>query len=253
MTGDKPFNIAASVRQRLLNIIRQTGDDANLVWTRYATERLLYRLSISEYAGEFILKGAMLFMAWTGRSYRPTIDMDLLGYGEDSSERLAEVFRNICAITVEPDGLEFIADSVKTTPIRKEQEYHGQRITMTSFLGKARIPIQVDIGFGDVVTPRAKNLSYPTILDFPPPIIRAYSPETVVAEKLQTMVTMGIINSRMKDFYDLFVLARDFVFDGVTLTRAIKATFKRRKTEISRETPVALTKEFSQDELKIIQ
>ena len=140
MTGDNPFNVAASVRQRLLNIIRQTGDDANLVWTSYATERLLYRLSISEYAGEFILKGAKLFMAWTGRSYRPTIDMDFLGYGEDSSERIAEVFRNVCAVIVDPDGLEFIADSVKTTPIRKEQEYHGQRVTMTAFLGKAPHP-----------------------------------------------------------------------------------------------------------------
>ena len=253
MTGDNPLNVAASVRQRLLNIIRRTGDDANLVWTRYATERLLYRLSISEYAGEFILKGAMLFMAWTGRSYRPTIDMDLLGYGEDSGDWLAEVFQNICTIAVEPDGLEFLADSVKTTPIRKEHEYHGQRITMTAFLGKARIPIQVDIGFGDVVTPRAKKISYPTILDFPAPIIWAYPRETVVAEKLQTMVTLGIVNSGMKDFYDLYVLARDFVFNGVTLTRAIKATFTRRKTEILGETPVSLTEEFSRDKLKIIQ
>lgn len=154
MTRDKPSNIAASVRQRLLNIIRETGDDANLVWTRYASERLLYRLSVSEYAGDFILKGAMLFTLWTGRLYRPTVDMDFIGLAKNSSERLAEVFRNVCAVEVEPDGLEFIADSVKAAPIREQHEYHGQRVTLMALLGKARIPIQVDVGFGDVVTPK---------------------------------------------------------------------------------------------------
>ena len=136
MTQDKPSNVAASVRQRLLKIIRETGDDANLVWTRYATERLLYRLSVSEYAGDFILKGAMLFMAWTGQLYRPTVDMDFLSYGVASGERLMGVFRNVCAIEVKPDGLEFDANSVKAAPIREEQEYQGQRVTLTAFLGK---------------------------------------------------------------------------------------------------------------------
>lgn len=253
MIQDKPSNVAASVRQRLLNIIRETGDDANLVWTRYATERLLYRLSISEYVGNFILKGAMLFTAWTGQPHRPTVDMDFLGHGVVSSERLADVFRNVCAIEVEPDGLEFDANSVEAAPIREEQVYQGQRVTLTAFLGKARILIQVDVGFGDVVTPRARIIIYPTLLDFSAPRIRAYPRETVVAEKLQAMVVLGIANSRMKDFYDLNVLARDFAFDGATLTRAIKATFKRRKTEIPHETPLALTEEFGRDDTKFVQ
>lgn len=253
MIKDKPSNVAASVRQRLLNIIRDTGDDPNLVWTRYATERLLYRLSVSQYAGDFILKGAMLFMVWTGETYRSTMDMDFLGHGDDSSQRLAEVFRKVCGVDVEPDGLVFDADTVATAPIRDEQEYQGQRVTLTAFLGKARIPVQVDVGFGDVVTPKAKKISYPTLLDFPAPSIRACPRETVIAEKFQAMVMLGIANSRMKDFYDLYVLARDFTFGGNTLVRAIKATFKRRKTEIPIEPPLALTDEFGRDEVKSVQ
>jgi predicted nucleotidyltransferase component of viral defense system len=253
MTKDKVSNVAASVRQRLLNIIHESGDDANLVWTRYATERLLYRLSVSEDARDFILKGAMLFMAWTGQSHRPTVDMDFLGRGENSSERLAEVFRNVCAFEVKTDGLEFDVNSVKAAPIREEGKYQGQRITLTAFLGKARIPIQVDVGFGDVVTPKARIISYPTLLDLPAPRIRTCPRETVVAEKLQAMVVLGIANSRMKDFYDLYVLAREFAFEGAILTRAIQATFKRRDTEIPRETPLALTEEFGRDGAKSAQ
>jgi len=253
MTKDGVSNVAASVRQRLLNIIHETGDDANLVWTRYATERLLYRLSVSEYANDFILKGAMLFMAWTGESYRPTVDMDFLGYCENSSERLAEVFRDVCAVKVAPDGLEFDPNSVKAAPIREEGKYQGQRIKLIAFLSKARIPIQVDVGFGDVITPKARIISYPTILDLPAPRIRTCPRETVVAEKLQAMVVLGIANSRLKDFYDLYVLAREFDFDGAILTRAIQATFRRRNTEIPHETPLALTEEFGRDEAKSVQ
>ncbi len=253
MTREKPSNLTASVRQRLLNITRETGDDPNLVWTRYATERLLYRLSVSEYAGDFILKGAMLFLVWTGKSYRPTVDMDLLGRGEGSIERLAEVFQNICNNDVVPDGLVFEADTVFVSPIREAQEYQGHRVTLTGFLGKARIPVQADVGFGDVVTPRAKKIRYPTLLDFPALNIRAYPRETVVAEKFQAMVVLGIANSRMKDFFDLYVLARDFTFDGNTLVRATKATFKRRKTDIPIEPPLALTDEFGHDDVKSVQ
>lgn len=253
MTEGKVLDVAASVRQRLLKIIRETGEDANQLWTRYAAERLLYRLSVSEYARDFILKGAMLFMAWTGQSYRPTVDMDFIGRGENSSERLVRVFRNVSAVEVEPDGLEFTANSVNAAPIREEQKYQGQRVTLTAFLGKARIPVQVDVGFGDVVTPKAGIISYPTLLDFPAPRIRACPRETVVAEKLQAAVVLGIANSRMKDFYDLYVLARDFSFDGGILTRAIQATFKQRNTEIPRETPLALTEEFGRDDTKSVQ
>lgn len=253
MTRGKPSNVAASVRQRLLNIIHETGEDSNIVWTRYATERLLYRLSISEYAGDFILKGAMLFRVWTGQSYRPTVDMDFLGQGEDSGERLERVFCNVCSIDVEPDGLIYDISTVEVVPIREEQEYQGQRITLTAFLGKARIPVQVDVGFGDVVTPRARKISYPTLLNYPAPNIRVYPRETVVAEKFQAMVILGIANSRMKDFYDLYILARDFDFNGSTLVQAIKATFMRRKTEIPIKPPLALTDEFGRDEMKSVQ
>jgi len=253
MSREKPSDVAASVRRRLLNIIQDTGDDPNLVWTRYAAERLLYRLSVSDHAGDFILKGAMLFTAWTGEMYRLTVDVDFLGRGDDSSERLARVFRDLCGMDVEPDGLVFDADTVKVAPIREEQEYGGRRVTLTAFLGKARIAVQVDVGFGDAVTPKAEKIIYPTLLDFPAPCIRAYPRETVVAEKFQAMVVLGIANSRMKDFYDLFVLARDFTFDGDILVRAIKATFKRRKTEIPVDPPLALTDEFGRDEAKSVQ
>jgi hypothetical protein len=232
MTFDQPSNIVASVRQRLLNIIRETGEDPNLVWTRYATERLLYRLSVSEHASQFILKGALLFLVWTGQSYRPTVDVDLLGKGDDSSERLTSLFRDVCNLDVAPDGLVFDAKIVNAAPIREEQEYNGQRIKLTAYLGKARIPMQVDVGFGDVVTPKAKKVAYPTLLDFPAPKITACPRETVIAEKFQAMVMLGIANSRMKDFYDVYVLARDFSFDGAVLRRAVVATFDRRKTGI---------------------
>jgi len=253
MTKGRPSNVAASVRQRLLNIIRETGDDPNFVWTRYAAERLLYRLSVSEHAGDFILKGAMLFLVWTGQSHRPTVDIDLLGHGEDSGERLVRVFRDVCGLDVEPDGLVFDTEGVAAMPIREQQEYQGRRVMLTAFLGKARIPLQIDVGFGDVVTPRAKTIKYPTLLGFPAPSIRACPRETVVAEKLQAMVMLGMANSRMKDFYDLSVLAQRFTFDGETLVKAMKATFRRRKTEIPPEPPLALTDEFARDAVKSVQ
>ncbi len=253
MTQDKPANIAASVRQRLLNISRETGDDPNHLLTRYATERLLYRLSVSQHAGDFVLKGAMLFMAWTGQLYRPTADVDFLGYGEDSSDRLVDVFRSVCRVQVEPDGLSFNADSVTASRIREEQEYQGQRVTLSALLGKALVHVQVDVGFGDVVTPGPVKILYPTLLDLPAPSVRACPPETVVAEKSQAMVMLGIANSRMKDFYDLWVLSRDFPFEGSTLVQAIQATFKRRLTDIPAKPPVALTEEFAKDAAKVAQ
>lgn len=185
--------------------------------------------------------------------YRPTGNIDFLRRGEDSSERLIRVFSDVCNFKVEPDGLEFNSDSVKAAPIQEEQEYQGQRVMLTAFLGKARITIQVDVGFGDVVIPKATEIYFPTPLDFPAPHIRTCTRETVAAEKLQAMVMLGIANSRMKDFYDLYVLAKDFDFDGFTLTKAIKATFKRCKTEIPSEIPLALTEEFGHNNMKSIQ
>jgi hypothetical protein len=248
-----PPSIAASVRQRLLQRIRETGEEAGSVWSRYAVERLLYRLSVSEHGKSFVLKGAALLLVWTGRPHRPTLDLDLLGHGEDSSERVRGVFRSVCRVEVVPDGLRFDADSVTAVPIRDIQDYGGQRVKLMAFLGKARIPMQVDIGFGDVVTPRPREIVYPTLLDFPAPRLRACPRETVVAEKLHAMVVLGIANSRMKDFYDLHVLASAFDFDGGTLARAIEATFGRRNTALPAETPLALTTEFGHDATKQTQ
>ncbi|MBW2059861.1 MAG: nucleotidyl transferase AbiEii/AbiGii toxin family protein [Deltaproteobacteria bacterium] len=249
----RPSNIAASVRQQLLNMIRESGEDPNLIWTRYAIERLLYRLSVSSHARNFVLKGAQLFLVWTGHLYRPTIDLDLLGRGESSSEYITELFREVCSIQVEFDGLVFDPESVKVASIREDQEYQGQRVALMASLGKARIPVQVDIGFGDVVTPKSEVVTYPTLLDSPPLRVLACPRETVVAEKFQAMVMLGIANSRMKDFYDQYVMARDFTFDGRTLAQAIRATFKRRKTDIPIEPPLSLTDEFGNDEVKLVQ
>jgi predicted nucleotidyltransferase component of viral defense system len=250
---EKRANLAASVHQRLLNISRKTGVDPNHIWGRFAIERLLYRLACSDHAGEFVLKGAMLFVAWTGKTYRPTYDLDLMGFGEGSAERVSSMFKKLCHLKVEPDGLVFDAESVRLEPIREDQEYHGQRVMLNAFLGKARIPVQVDIGFGDVVTPKPEEIDFPTLLDFPCPRIRACPRETVVAEKLHAMTVLGMTNSRMKDFHDLYVLARDFPFDGATLAKGIKATFKRRKTDVPAGTPLALAEEFERDAAKMVQ
>jgi len=202
-----------------------------------------------------ILCSKALNYSWcgTGNLYRPTADLDLSGRGESSPEYVGNLFRKVCSIQVKPDGLVFDPESVKVASIREDQEYQGQRVTLIALLSKARIPLQVDIGFGDVVTPKAEVVTYPTLLDFPPPRILACPRETVVAEKLQAMVMLGIANSRMKDSYDLYVMARDFTFEGSTLTHAIKATFKRRKTDTPTHPPLSLTDEFGNDEVKWVQ
>jgi hypothetical protein len=253
MNRDRTANVAASIRGKLLNIIRQSGEPPNILWSRYACERLLYRLSISPFASDFVLKGAMLFAAWSGEAHRPTVDLDLLGYGEDSAERMEDVFRQVCRIDFHGDGLAFDADSIRVTPIREELEYKGQRVNLVAYLLKARIPVQVDIGFGDVVTPQAQMIDYPTMLQLPSPRICAYPRETVVAEKFQAMVGLGMLNSRMKDFYDLYMLSARFAFHGPLLAGAIKATFTRRRTQIPFSVPLALTNEFGNDATKNTQ
>ncbi len=253
MTRGAPVNIAASVRQKLLNLADKTGDAPNVIWTRYAIERLLYRLSVSEFSREFVLKGAVLFMVWSNQPHRPTMDLDLLGYGEDSNERIADVFQRICHMNIENDGLLFDEKSIQVMPIREALDYQGRRVNLLAYLGKARIPMQIDIGFGDAITPKPEMIQYPTMLDFPAPKIRAYSQSTVVAEKFHTMVIRGITNSRMKDFCDLHTLASQFVFDGAILTKAVKATFHRRKTAVPSIAPMALTEEFGRDSAKRMQ
>jgi hypothetical protein len=243
-------NVAASVRQRLLNLSRSTGEDFQLLLTRYAIERLLYRLAASEYAGRFVLKGAMLFALWTGEMHRPTRDLDLLGFGDGSEAELANVFRSLCSAAVADDGLMFAADTVGVEPIREDQENGGRRVTFVARLGSARVDLQVDVGFGDAITPRAESVTYPTLLGMDAPRLRAYPRETVVAEKLEAMVKLGFTNSRMKDFYDLAVMARTFSFTGSLLRDAIAATFARRGTALPTVPPVALTEAFAKDGAK---
>lgn len=247
MSRARPANLAASVRQRLLNLSITQREDPHLTLTRYALERLLYRLAQSQYAGQFILKGAMLFVLWTKSAHRPTRDLDLLGFGEASGERLTAVFQEMCGVVVEPDGLEFDPDSIRVAEIREGQSYQGQRVKLIARLGNANIPAQVDIGFGDVVTPEAQAIDYPTLLNLPAPRIRAYPPETVVAEKLQALVDLGMQNSRMKDFYDLWIIARQFSFEGPTMVAAVRATFERRATTLPKTVPTGLSEEFATD------
>lgn len=246
-------NVAASVKQRLLNLSGQTGDDLQSLLTRYAIERLLYRIGESESAKRFVLKGAMLFALWTGQMHRPTRDLDLLGSGDASRAKLAEAFRGLCVIPVADDGLVFDPETVKVEPIREDQEYGGQRVTFVVKLGSARMGLQVDVGFGDAITPRAEEVEYPTLLEMGRPRLRAYPRETVVAEKVEAMVKLGLTNSRMKDFYDLSVLARGFAFTGAVLRDAIAATFARRGTALPNGAPVALTNAFTADSSKRTQ
>ena len=253
MTRKAPKNTAASVRQRLLNLSRQSGEDFQLLLTRYGVERLLDRLARSEHASQFVLKGAMLFTLWTGELHRPTRDLDLLGFGDSSPERLSGVFRSLCELEVPDDGLVFSADTVTIEPIREDQEYGGQRVKLEARLGQARIDFQVDIGFGDAITPKAEIVEFPTLLGMDRPRLRAYPRETVVAEKLEAMVKLAMANSRMKDFFDLAVLARSFPFSGRVLRDAIAATFHRRGTAIPTELPTALTAAFANDGAKLTQ
>lgn len=245
MSSSEKRNLAASVRQRLLSLSRQRAEPFDLILVRYGIERLLYRLSQSPYVDRFLLKGAMLFVIWSDKIHRPTRDVDLLGFGPSDSDGLERIFRHLCEMTVEPDGLRLNRQTVRAQPIREQSGYAGIRVTMEAVLENARIPIQVDIGFGDAVTPAPEEVAFPVLLEFPAPHLRSYPVYTVIAEKLEAMVLLGEANSRMKDFYDVWFLSRRFEFDGETLVQAIRATFDRRKTKLPTSVPLALTQEFA--------
>lgn len=252
MNQKNPSNLATSIHARLLNL-KSEREDFNIILTRYAIERFLYRLSCSKSKSQFVLKGAMLFAVWTGRLQRPTRDVDLLGFGDSSIKHLHTLFRQICQTEVKPDGLEFDSESIEISEVREDQEYEGVRIHLMAHLGKARIPVQIDIGFGDCILPAPETIAYPTLLDFPAPHIRIYPRESVIAEKFEAMVSLGLENSRMKDFYDIDLFASEFDFNGKLLAQAIKATFERRQTSIPKRTPTPLTLRFSQNSLKKTQ
>lgn len=246
-------DMAASVKQRLLNLAQARGEAFNLLLTRYGSERLLYRLARSGHQGEFVLKGAMLFHLWSETLHRPTKDVDLLGHGSPDPARLLDVFRVCCATPVEDDGLAFPVESVRAERLRAGEEYEGVRITLECRLGSARIPLQVDVGFGDASLPSPEMTDFPVLLDQPAPRLRVYRRETVVAEKLHAMVDLGMANSRMKDFYDLRFLSATFAFEGVELGVAIGATFTRRRTPLPDDIPTALTDGFAKDPAKEAQ
>lgn len=237
--------IAQSVQTRLARHAKAGGMDPNLVFARYAVERFLYRLSRSPHAERFVLKGALLMLAWLGETIRPTRDADLLGFGELSEQSLARIFTEVCAVQVEPDGMHYLPSSVRVAAIRREDAYGGMRVTLQARLGAARLRVQVDVGIGDAVTPEPVWLDYPGLLDFPRLRMRAYRPETAIAEKLHAMVVLGAVNSRMRDFFDVYVLSERECFDGRPLADAVRATFERRRTAIPAGLPLALTPEFA--------
>lgn len=253
MSSQRPHNMVASVHQRLLNLAVKRQEPFQVVLTRYALERLLYRLGQSDAANRFILKGALLFWLWDEQLHRATRDLDLLGSGDNSVEQCEQLFRALCALPVEADGLIWLPESVEVRQMREDEEYEGLRVQLEARLGNARIPVQVDIGFGDAVTPAALEVEFPTLLNFPAPRLRAYPRETVVAEKLWILVQLGMANSRLKDFYDLWVLGHRFSFEGAMLAQAIQATFARRRTPLPGETPLALTATFAENQGKQVQ
>ena len=239
--------LARSVQVRLVRHAHAIGVEPNLVLTRYAVERFLYRLSRSPHAERFVLKGALLMLVWLGETLRPTSDADLLGFGLLSREILARMLRDVAAQEVEPDAVDFLGDSVRVEPIRVEDDYGGWRATIQGRLGSARLMVQVDIGIGDAVTPAPEWLEYPALLDLPRPRLRAYSRESVAAEKLHAIVLFGMRNSRMKDYFDLRALAREGAIDAAVLGEAIAATFARRETALPTGVPPGLGDEFGRD------
>lgn len=242
-------NVGASVRARLLALSKSSGQTFDLVLTRFALERLLYRLSQSEFSDRFVLKGALLLITWLENPHRPTRDLDLLGYGDPDPEGILATFREILREEAN-DGVTFDVAALRIDRIREELEYGGLRLRTTANVGGARIAITIDIGFGDATVPGIEMLDYPTLLDLPRPRLRSYAPETAIAEKFQAMVMLGQANSRMKDFYDIWVLSQSRTFEAARLSAAIRATFERRGTPLPTETPLALTESFSNDPQK---
>jgi predicted nucleotidyltransferase component of viral defense system len=238
--------LTASVRQRLANLSRESGEAFDYVLGRYGVERLLYRLGASEWADRFVLKGAMLFHVWNRKMHRPTRDLDLLGFGPDDAVSLRKALEGVLAADVPDDGLLFDADSLRIDEIREGAEYGGLRAKVLARLGKTRIPVQIDVGFGDVVVPAPETREFPALLgDFPPPVLRTYPAVSVVAKKFEALVSLDEHNSRMKDFYDLRLLLSDEGMDRDLLMEAIRATFRRRGTQLPEQVPAGLSDAFA--------
>jgi predicted nucleotidyltransferase component of viral defense system len=244
-------NIGASVRTRINNKAKEDKVNTLFLLTRYALERMLYRLSVSEHRDSFLLKGALLFDLWYDVPLRPTRDIDLLGFGMAEIPHLLKVFEDLCAIEVE-DGINFEATSIKAEEIRKEANYSGTRVTLIGTIDGAKCTVQIDVGYGDAVTPAPEMATYPVMLkDMPAPELRVYPQYTVIAEKFEAIVSLGMANSRMKDYFDLWVLLRNATLDSAILEQAVQATFKRRGTALQTDTPVGLSDQFSLDKSRV--
>lgn len=243
-----PSNVSASILSRLKNEAAKNSEPFNPLLARYVGFRLLYRLSISPYRDQFLIKGATMFLFWTGSAHRPTRDLDLLSLTNSDPDELRDLFVSICEIECAEDGVVFDSDSVTSELIREEQAYGGSRIKLVGYLGTARIPLQIDVGLGDAVTPGPVETIIPGIVSAVPEArIRGYPVETAIAEKFHAMVVLGLNNSRMKDYFDVAMLAYSMFIDADTLRRAVEATFRRRKTELPVEVPICFKKEFAND------
>lgn len=247
-----PKNVAASIRQRLLNRARESGRPFNEILQYFAMERFLFRLSRSPHADRFVLKGGLMLSAWKISVSRPTKDIDLLGHVHNDVEGIVALMKEVCSRKDDSDGLEFDPASMVGERIAEEAEYEGVRVRFKGRLGTARISMQIDVGIGDTVVPGPVTMDYPTIIDLPAPRLRGYTRDSMIAEKFHTMALRGILNSRIRDFFDVWALSRQFDFEGPVLARAIRETFERRELEIIPR-PVALTGEFASDAAKAAQ
>lgn len=245
-------NIAASVHQRLLNKARESGRPFNELLQHFAIERFIYRLSKSRHADSFILKGALMLSVWSGPESRPTMDIGLLGRIDNSLEVIAAALKDACEMNVEADGMLFDADSVTAARITEDAEYGGVRVRLKAALGNARVSLQVDVGIGDVVFPSPREVEYPALLDLPSPRLKGYTMGSTIAEKFQAMVILGVLNSRMKDFYDIWMLSRTYGFEGGVLGEAVEKTFETRGTPLTVE-PTVFEPSFADDVDKQIQ
>jgi Nucleotidyl transferase AbiEii toxin, Type IV TA system len=245
-------NLSASVQARLQKGARTSKRPFQELLQYYSMERFLYRLSKTPHRARFVLKGALMLHVWDAPLARATKDIDFLGRLDNSLDNLERVVREVCAANVEPDGMVFDPATVKTERIKEDADYEGVRVRFIGLLGKARVAMQIDVGFGDVVTPGAETITYPALLDFPAPELSGYPRETVVAEKFQAMVYLRTMNSRMKDFYDVWLLASQFAFDGALLAEAIAATFANRETVID-VAPIAFAPDFTEQASTLAQ
>ena len=238
-------NVAASIRARLLNRAKAEETEFQLFLDRYACERFLYRLGESEARDRCILKGASLLALWMDEPYRSTRDVDLLAFGENDEDTVRYVMETICSVSCPEDGIALDISTLKVSAIRDGQRYGGQRATLIALLGNAKCNVQVDFGFGDVVVPGPEEAQLPTLIgDVPAPFLLTYPQVSSIAEKFESMVQLGIGNSRMKDFYDIWALSEIFDFDGPKLQEAVARCFDRRGTPWGAELPEALTPAF---------